>query len=153
MATDREILKQQQAGVAQTSGATDPIGEVGKIHEVEYTWLSDSAAAFAEVGYVVLKKCKTKNARVLPSSTLATDGTNYITGTFAYRDGAGGSATTLGTFTTNSSGGAALTAFVPTTVSLTHATLSAGNVVTFKTVDAGTTTEPLLTATLTCEYV
>lgn len=142
--TDREILKKQQAAALGTTGATSPITEVGYAHTVCYSFDTFAAAAFAEAAKVLLRRGKVVAVRVVPYGTLSTDATNYITGTIAYRDGAGGSATTIGTFTTNSSGGAALTAFVPTTVSLTPVMLAAGSVITFKTVDAGATTEPLM---------
>jgi hypothetical protein len=153
MATDREILKQQQAGALGTTGAVSPIAEVGYAHTRCYTFDTFAAAAFAEAAKVLLRKGKVVAIRVVPYGTLAVDATDYITGTIAYRDGAGGSATTIGTFTTNSTGGAALTAFVPTTVSMTPVVLAAGSVLTFKTVDAGTTTEPLMSCQVYVEEV
>lgn len=140
--TDREILKKQQAAALGTTGAVAPITEVGYAHTRCYTFECAAGATYAEAAQVMLRRGKVVAIRVTPISTLPTDGTNYITGTVAYRDGAGGNATTIGTFTTNSSGGAALTQFVPTTVSMTPVQLAAGNVITFKTVDAATTTEP-----------
>lgn len=140
--TDREILKKQQSAALGTTGATAPITEVGYAHTRCYTFQCAAGSPFSETAIALRRRGMVTAIRVTPITTLATDGTNYITGTIAYRDGAGGSATTIGTFTTNSSGGAALTQFVPTTVSMTPVQLSAGNVITFKTVDAATTTEP-----------
>jgi hypothetical protein len=142
--TDREILKKQQAAALGTTGATSPITEVGYAHTVCYSFDTFAAANFAESAKVLLRRGKVVAIRVVPAATLATHAANYVTGTIAYRDGAGGAATTIGTYTTNSSGGAALTEFTPTTVSMTPVQLSAGNVITFKQVDAGTTTEVLL---------
>jgi hypothetical protein len=140
--TDREILKKQQAAALGTTGATSPITEVGYAHTRCYTFECAAGAPYAEAAQVMLRRGKVVAVRVTPITTLAVHAANYITGTVAYRDGAGGNATTIGTFTTNSSGGAELTQFTPTTVSMTPVQLSAGNVITFKTVDAATTTEP-----------
>jgi hypothetical protein len=140
--TDREILKKQQAAALGTTGASSPIAEVGYAHTRCYTFECAAGAEYAEAAQVMLRRGKVVAVRVTPITTLAVHAANYITGTVAYRDGDGGSATTIGTFTTNSSGGAALTQFTPTTVSMTPVQLSAGNVITFKTVDAATTTEP-----------
>lgn len=143
--TDREILKKQQsAALGTASGVTSPIAEVGYAHTRCYIFATIAAADFAEAAQVMLRRGKVVAIRVVPAATLAVHAANYVTGTIAYRDGAGGEATTIGTYTTNSSGGAALTAFTPTTVSMTPVQLSAGNVITFKQIDAGTTTEVLL---------
>src|SRR5690606_1169485 len=103
----------------------------------------------------MVKKCKVKSIRALPGGDLTTAASNYITGTVAKRDGAGGGATTIGSFTTNSSGGAALASFVPTTVSVVAGTdeIAAGGVLTYKLVDNGTTTEPAIAVSVTVEYV
>jgi hypothetical protein len=83
------------------------------------------------------------------------DPTNFVTGTVAKRDGAGGSATTIGTFKTETTGGAALTALVPTTVTPVAAAvdLAVGEVLTYKLVDAATTTEPAVSVEITVEYI
>lgn len=151
--TDRELLKKQQAGMLQASGASDPITEVNYAHTRCYTFQCAAGAEYAEAAQVLLRKGKVVACRVTPITTLAVHAANYITGTLAYRDGAGGSATSIGTFTTNSSGGAALTQFTPTTVSMTPVVLAAGSVITFKTVDAATTTEPGLIVQVYVEEV
>lgn len=157
MSTDRELLKQAQSGHIGSIGATAPITVVSEAHSAFIVFHSASAAAFAETGIYIPFKCKVTSCKALPSSALATDGTNYITGTLAKRDGAGGSATTIATFTTNSTGGSALAAFVPEDMPVSAtagvADIAAGQVLTFKTVDAGVTTEPLLTVTVTVEFV
>ncbi|MFZ9292212.1 MAG: hypothetical protein ACO26C_06710 [Ilumatobacteraceae bacterium] len=58
----------------------------------------------------------TSTIRLVPDTSVTTDGTNYTTYTLSrYRSG---SATTIATFTTNSSGGAALTQWTPAAMTL-----------------------------------
>lgn len=155
MPTDREYLKQAQAGQITSIGASDPIGAVAEAHQETFVFMNPAGSPLAEVGIVMNKKCRVKSIKATPSSALATNGTNYITGTVAKRDGAGGSATTIGSFTTNSTGGAALAAFVPTSVTLTASAveIAAGGVLTYALVDAATTTEPAISVAVTVEYV
>lgn len=155
MPTDREFLKYQQAGALATSGAVDPVGEVGKANEFSISFDNVAGSPIAEIGQAITKACRVKRIRALPAANLATHASNYVTGTIYKRDGAGGSATSIGAFTTNSTGGAALAAFVPTTVSITAGTelLAAGAVLTYALVDAGTTTEVAVRVTVDLEYV
>jgi hypothetical protein len=155
MPTDRAYLKQAQAGHIGSIGASDPIGAVNQAHEETFLFSNVSGSPLAEVGIVMQKACIVKSIQALPAADLATHAANYITGTVAKRDGAGGAASTIGSFTTNSSGGAALADFEPTTVSVDAAyrTFAAGNVLTYKLVDAATTTEPQVTVSVTVEYV
>jgi len=155
MPTDREYLKMQQAGALTTTGASAAISEVGKVHEEDFIFLNVAGAALAEIGYIMNKKCRVKSVKALPAAALATHASNYVTGTVAKRDGAGGSATTIASFTTNSSGGAALAAFVATDCSIVAGTaeIAAGGVLTYALVDAGTTTEVAVAVTVTVEYV
>lgn len=158
MATDREIIKGQQRGVYRTSvGATaiaDPTGAVAALHEETFFFTTFAAAAYVEQGITMAKKCRVKSIRLLAATTLAAHATDNITLTVAKRDGAGGAATTIGANTTDVAG-LALTAFTPKTVAVTTsaAEIAAGGVLTFKTVDNGTTTEPLLTCSVTVEYI
>lgn len=156
MSTDRELLKQTQAGLASSAGLSDPIGEVRKSHEETFVLAQFDAADFAEVGVEMTKACRVVSITALPAENLSTHATNYVTGTVAKRDGAGGSASTIGTYTTNSTGGAALAAFVPTDVTISSpsaAVFAAGNVLTFKQVDAGATGDTKVTVSVTVEYV
>lgn len=155
MPTDREYLKYQQAGALATSGATDPIGEVGKMHEQTFVFLNVAGSPLAEIGYHMPKKCRVKSVTALPAAGLATAAANYVTGTVAKRDGAGGGATTIASFTTNSSGGAALTAFVPTSCAIVAGTneIAAGGVLTYALVDNATTTEVAVAVSVVVEYV
>jgi hypothetical protein len=155
MATDREIIKAQQIGDFKSSGLDDVDGSVKKLHEETFVFSNAAGSPLAEVGITMVKKCRVKSIRALPGGNLATHAANYITGTVYKRDGAGGSATSIGAFTTNSSGGAALTAFVPTTVTPTASAveIAAGGVLTYALVDAATTTEPAINVSVTVEYV
>lgn len=151
----RTLIKQQQAGALAGTAATDPIGTVGTVHEETFVFSNVAGSPLAEVGITMVKACKVKSIRALPATTLATHAANYVTGTVAKRDGAGGGATTIGSFTTNSSGGAALTQFVPTTVTLTATAvdIAAGQVLTYALVDNAATTEPQVNVSVTVEYV
>lgn len=156
MATDREILKLQQVGALVTApGISDPKAAVGQLNEETFEFINAAGSPLAEVGYTMVKKCKVKSIRAVSGSTLAAHASNYVTGTVGQRDGAGGGATDIGSFTTNSSGGATLTAFVPAVVPVTAsaAEIAAGAVLTYKLVDAATTTEPAIGVTVTVEYV
>lgn len=155
--TDREYLKRAQAGHIGSTGASAPRTAVEEAHEETFVFSNAAGSPLAEVGITMVKACRVKSIRALPGGSLSTAASNYVTGTVAKRDGAGGSATTIGSFTTNSSGGAALTAFTPTTVSVSGtagvADIAAGQVLTYALVDAGTTTEPAIYVSVTVEYI
>lgn len=153
--TDRALLKQQQAGMLGGTAASAPITTVGKVHEETFVFSNVAGSPLAEVGIAMTKAGVIKSIQATPAANLATAASNYVTGTVAVRDGAGGGATTVGSFTTNSSGGAALTAFVPTTVTVTQsaAVFAAGNVITYALVDNATTTEVAVFVSVTVEYI
>lgn len=153
--TDREILKKAVLGLIGSAGAADPVEAVAQGNEQTFVFWNVAGSPLAEVGITMLRKCKVKAIRALSGATLAVDATNFVTGTVAKRDGAGGSATTIGTFKTETTGGAALTAFVPTTVSVVAAAaeIAAGGVLTYKLVDAATTTEPAVAVSVTVEFI
>lgn len=155
MPTDRQFLKEQQAGALGTAGATSPIAAVGKVHEEDFQFLNVAGSPLAEIGYVMTKACRVKTVKAVPAATLATAAANYVTGTVAKRDGAGGGATTIASFTTNSSGGAALTAFITTDCSIVAGTaeIAAGGILTYALVDNATTTEVAVAVTVTVEYI
>jgi hypothetical protein len=155
MATDREILKLQQIGSLATTAATDARAAVGQAHESTFHFLNVAGSPLAEIGYYIPKKCRVKSIKALPAANLATHAANYVTGTVAKRDGAGGGATTIGSFTTNSSGGAALAAFVATDCAIVAGTseISAGGVLTYALVDAATTTEVAVAVAVTVEWI
>lgn len=83
---------------------------------VSGTDATDTAYIFNPFGY----KIAVEAVLLCPKTTVATHASNYITGTLTANDGS----TVLGTHTTNSSGGAALTA--GTSVALTFGADGAG---------------------------
>ena len=154
--TDRKKIKDQQKGVYLTAaGIAASADEVAKLHEETFVFSNVAGSPLAEVGIAMVKKCKVKSIKAMPAATLGTAAANYVTGTVAKRDGAGGGATTIGSFTTNSSGGAALTAFVATTPTLVAGTeeIAAGGVLTYALVDNATTTEVAVFVSVTVEYI
>lgn len=155
MPTDRDILKLQQVGSLQTSGAVSPRSAVSEAHESTFVFSNAAGSPLAEVGITMPKACRVKSIRALSGATLATAAANYVTGTVAKRDALGANLTTIGSFTTNSTGGAALTAFVPTTAALVAGTIdiAAGAVLTFALVDNATTTEPAINVSVTVEWI
>lgn len=155
MATDREYLKMQQAGALATSGAASPRAAVEQAHEATFVFLNVAGSPLAEIGYYMPKACRVKSVVALPAASLATAAANYVTGTVAKRDGAGGGATTIASFNTASSGGAALTAMVPTSCALVAGTteIAAGGVLTYALVDNATTTEVAVAVSVTVEWI
>lgn len=83
---------------------------------VSGTDATDTSYIYNPFGY----KIAVEAVLLCPKTTVATHASNYITGTLTANDGS----TTLGTHTTNSSGGAALTA--GTSVALTFGADGAG---------------------------
>jgi hypothetical protein len=155
MPTDRQYLKEQQAGALGTTGASAAISEVGKVHEEDFIFLNAAGSPLAEVGYIMNKKCRVKSVKALPAANLAAHAANFVTGTVAKRDGAGGSATTIASFNTEDAVGEALVAFVATDCPIVDGTaeIAAGGVLTYKLVDAATTTEVAVAVTVTVEYI
>lgn len=155
MATDREILKLQQIGALGTTPvAASPRTAIAEMHEQTFSFSNIAAADFAEAAFTMPKACRVKSIWLTPGATLAAHASNNITYTVAKRDGAGGAATTIGTNTTDVAG-LGLTAFTPKTLALVAGTteIAAGGVLTFKTVDNGTTTDPLVTCQVTVEWI
>lgn len=156
MPTDRAYLKQAQAGHIGSMGTTDPVGTVALAHEETFLFTTFAAAPYVEQGFYVKKACRVKAVHLVAATTLAAHAANNITATVSKRDGAGGAATVIGSRVTDVAGGD-LTAFTPAAVTLVTTAgvtdLAVGNVVTFKTADNGTTTEPLITVSITVEYV
>lgn len=113
MATDREILKQQEAGALVSTLATDPIGEVAKAHSM---WLpvtkaaddamASTATAETYSGTLVPVKSRIKSVYYIATTGgITADGTNNATITVSYRDSTGGNAVAVATFTSNVAGG------------------------------------------------
>ncbi len=161
MATDREIIKSQQIGTYKTASKdtaiSTPDASVRQLHEETFVFSNVAGSPLAEVAIYMAKKCKVKSIIAMPAANLATAAANYVTGTVGKRDAAGANSTAIGAFTTNSSGGAALAAFVatPVTVSTTAgvADIAAGASLTYALVDNATTTEVAVFVSVTVEYV
>lgn len=153
--SDRGEIKKLQEGVhLGIAGISNAKTSTAQLHEETFVFITFAAAPYVEQGIAMTKACRVKSIRLCSATTLATDATNNITSTVAKRDGAGGAAATIGAHTSNVAGGA-LTAFTPRTVTVDtdNDELAAGNVLTFKTADNGTTTEPLLSCAVTVEYI
>jgi len=152
--TDRELLKDQEAGSLNSSGAVDPVGAVAQAHEETFVFLNVAGSPLAEIAYHMRKKCRVKSIVALPAAGLATAAANYVTGTVGKRDAAGANPLAIGSFTTNSTGGAALVAFVPQNiVPNANAEIAAGASLTYALVDNATTTEVAVAVSVTVEYI
>jgi len=157
MPSDRTILKDQQLGALGTAPEILlPRAAVNAMHEETFLFTTFAAAPYVEQGIPILKAARVTSIRLLPATTLAADGVNNISCVVSKRDGVGGSAVVIGTSTTDVAG-LALTQYIPKVVALSTVAgataLAAGNVLTFRVADNGTTTEPLLTVAITVEYV
>lgn len=109
MATDREILKAQQAGVLGTAGASDPIGEVGKMHRFSLLITKASADAMASTTtsetytglYLPVKARLVACYLSVTATGITANATNYATITVSKRDSAGANKTTVVSFATD----------------------------------------------------
>lgn len=160
--SDRKKIKDQQIGVFETAaGIVDADGEVKKMHEETFVFDAGAASGdVAEIGIVFKKACVVKHIEELPSASLANDGTDtdIVTRTVQKRDGIGGAAASVATLGTGTVGGAALTAFVPTSFALSatvaNLKFAAGNVLTFMSAKTGAPAAPAASKVLvTVEYV
>lgn len=154
--TDRELLKQQQAGALGTTGASTPIASVARVHGDVFTFESTSDAAMAEIGMRIDAACRVKSVYITPSVALAKHASAYTVYTVAKRDGAGGAADTVATLTTEDiAAGVALAAFEPAAFTLTDANVvfAAGEVLTFKSAETGAPTSPIGKVTVLVEWV
>lgn len=158
--TDRNILKERQAGQLQGYGlaANPQTGLVPELHQYEFTWDVGSDATIAEIGQRISKKCIVRSAYFTPATALAANGTNYISLLVQKRDGAGGAAVTVASTDTNTAGAnVSLAAFVPQLLTLTSTAadiqVAAGNVLTFKSTETGTPATPIGKVTVLVEWV
>ena len=153
--SDRSKVKDFLKGLFVTiAGIADANDIVERINEETFTFITFAAAPYVEQGVVMKKACRVKSITLTAATTLAAHADNNITATVAKRDGEGGNAAVIGASTTDVAGGA-LTAFTPKSVAIDtdNATFAASEVLTFKTADNGTTTEPLLSCAVTVEYI
>lgn len=157
--TDREIIKEREAGVAQSYGlAATPKSVVSGIHSDTLTFEVTSDASMAEIGMRMPAACIVRSAHFTPSVALAANGSSYVTYDLQKRDGAGGAAASVATTNTNSAGAnVSLAQFVPAalTLSTTAAdiTFAAGNVLTFKSTETGTPASPIGKVVVIVEWI
>jgi hypothetical protein len=151
--TDREIIKEKEAGVRQSFGlAGTPKAATAAIHSRTYvvnrnfataTGLENAETAVAEVAlFTVIRPCRVASAKIVNQTTVAENATDsaYIT---LGKSTAGAASTTFAFWNTGAvtaaaggiaANGGALTKWVPATLGLApnaDATLAAGDVVTY----------------------
>lgn len=139
--TDRELLKQQQAGQLATAGtgASDATLEITKAHtrtyHIQKTGTENAATNVAETyALVVNRKSVFKSAKFLTGTGSTQDASNYARLEISKRDGAGGSQVNVASYNTHNSGQGTITAAVPASFSVVanaDATIAAGSVLTY----------------------
>src|SRR3954469_2232217 len=103
MATDRQLLKKQQAGAFCTTGATDPLGEVAKAHSSFFVFDKGSDDAMASTttaetytGVYFKRACVLKSiSYVATTGGITADATNNAAVTVSKRDSAAANLTTV----------------------------------------------------------
>lgn len=160
MATDREILKNQQLGAVVTAPAiSDPRTAISEVHEETFVFDLDADASQAERGLPCLKAYKVKSIKLLPSSSLAAHATAYVTYTVQKRPT--GDLTTpveVAAFDTATGGdNVSLTAWTEYELTLSSTTsylqFAVGDVLTFKSAESSIPTNPIGTVSVTVEYI
>lgn len=159
MATDRTLLKQAQAGYIGSTGTSAKAQDVINVaHQTTFTWQSATTVALAETGIRMPFAGRVISAYITPGATLAVDETNYMTWTVSKRAVADpSSAVSLATRASNAAGGGTVTAYTPAVFTLTatvaNLSFGAGDVLTFKSVDANATTDPGYGMSVLVEWV
>lgn len=134
--TDRELLKQQQAGALGTTAASDPIAEVGSAHTKSINFLKlgteNAATNVAElfVG-VVNRKSRVKTVKYVTATNTAADTTDYV----VVKVFKGTSATLLASWNSHSSAQGAIvekTASSFSVVSNADAIIAAGTPISYE---------------------
>lgn len=128
MATDREILKQQEAGQLCTTAAVDPLGEVAKAHTmwIPISKASDDAMASTTTSETYTGALLPVKTRIKSVSYIATtggitaDATNNATVTVKWRDSAAANPVTVAAYTSDVAGGS-VTQGAPKAFTLTAA--------------------------------
>lgn len=108
MATDRAIMKQQEAGQLNTAGVSSPITAVAQAHSytLSFSKASDDAMASTTTsetytGLYVVYACRVKSVTYSATTGgITADNTNYATVTVSKRDSAAANLTTVATLTT-----------------------------------------------------
>ncbi len=139
MATDREYLKQQQAGMLNTTGAVNARPEVNSAHSrtfhIQKVGTENAATNVAEtVALVVARKAQLSSAKYLTGTNVANDATDYSVVTLYKRTSAGASQTTVATYNTATAAQGAIVLQVPASFSAVtnaDATIAAGSILTY----------------------
>lgn len=143
MATDRSILKQQQAGAlnSPSTSAANAIATVASAHSRPYNFVkfgaeNSSNNVVETTMFTVIRAGTIKAVRLVANGAVAANATNGFVCTVAKRT-ANGSAVTVATWNTDTAAAAegAIVAWSPHTLSLvtsSDATLAAADVLTFK---------------------
>lgn len=143
MATDREYLKRQQAGMLNTSGTTSDAVTVrsavnaahSRTHHIQKTGTENAATNVAEtVGLVIARQAQLASAKYLTGTNVANDSSNYVVITLSKRTSAGASQTTVASYNTHTSAQNQITLNVPAAFSLvtnTDSVIAAGSILTY----------------------
>lgn len=143
MATDRELLKQAQAGHVLSDGLTNARGEVNNAHRRTLRWRKATADAnagdnTAEFALAYLPRaCKLVSAKYTADANVTAANATCVNLFVAKRDGAGGAASnvaSVNTATAAAGGTGNLVLFVPADIPRIAANadlIAAGSVLTF----------------------
>lgn len=145
--TDRELLKQQEAGALATSGAADPIGTVAFSHTDSFAFskasddgMASTATTETRTGIYVPRKARLKNIWYVPTTGgITADNTNFATVTVSSRDAAGANLTTVATLTTTITSSGNLTQDVGAALVLATSAviIAAGSTLTYSIAKSG----------------
>lgn len=146
MATDRNIIKERQAGQAAAYGLAGSAADAAAaIHTRALnctkmgTENADTAVA-ETVMFTVNRKSQVKTIKLLTNSGITANATHYLHLTVQKRT-AGAASVLVGSWNTHTSAQGAVTALVPASLSLVanaDATLAAGDILTYTIVKQGT---------------
>lgn len=121
MSTDTQIAKQLTAGEYGSTPMSDPVAEAKKQRQRVWTLVkpADAGATTAfDLAIVLDRPVRIISAAMVVAANVSADSTNAVTEALVTSDNAGGSAVTIGSFTTASTG---LTAQIPRALALTAA--------------------------------
>jgi hypothetical protein len=132
MATDREILKNQQLGALVTTDASSPRTAIEDTHRHSRDFMktgTENAATnvASTLMFTVKRKSKTRAVNYLTGTNVASNASNYVVIT-VQKQTAGASATTVATYNTAPSAQGAITTNIPAAFSVvtnTDGTLAA----------------------------
>lgn len=158
MPSDRQILKNQQAGALASSGAVDPNGEIVSYHtranHIFKSGTENAATNVAETaGFRVRNKSTVKNIHLTTGTNVSNDATNYLRVYVYKRSSTGGSQTLLGSWNTATAAQGAITQWTPASFSLVNNTdldVDAGSCITYHVGKFGSG-QTLALATITVE--